>query len=398
MAIILYIGIIGVLISILEIELITVLPLILLGLAVVILEIVISKSGKIFIIFNAALSLSLIIFTILNLSGIKLLFNHLFLISEKYQMYKYFMFSVDNENDIVFAYAIFIVFFAMTSSLTVISKSIAAVALNFIVITGIEIYFGVFGSSIRNIFFYTALVLLLVNRTQSKLIIVGAVILSLVTVGLFFNYDNPEIAVLSEQIRDWFGDEIESETIPQNEHNDINTIKEEEFQQNNFNDFHGEANANEFQINTEYNNTGPEAGLMNPRTTVNWLLLCSVVILLSWTIVYIYKKVKRSRQFNSVNYAEAVNSMFLYVLRLFEVCNLIEFDGLHTNVKEITSPSYAAEYADAVAVWYETLYSDHEITTSHTDMMKSFVNDTVEIIYKKIKLPQKLKNKFLYFL
>jgi len=389
---ILYIAIVGVFTSILEIGFS---PIIIIGLGIIVIEIILPK--KILVIFNITLIILLSLCIIGNLNGIKLLCNQLFLISEKYQAYKYFIFSVDSETGLNFAYAIFTMIFAITASLTAQSRSVAAVAINFLLITGFEIYFGVFGSSLWNIFLYITFVLLLINRKSlllsNNLIIIGAVIISFITVGLFFNYDNPEISVLSEQIRDLFDEQIQSDRIPDPE-NINNQIKEDQFDKNDFTNSDGESNVNEFQTNTEYTHSGSEAGLMNPPEPINrllYLLLITAASVILWTAVYLYKKTKRNRQFTSANYAAAVNSMFLYIIRLYKLCGLTEFDGLRTKF-------HGQLYADAVDIWYESLYSDHEITDSHRDKMRAFLNETVGIIYKKIEFSQKLKIKFIHFL
>jgi hypothetical protein len=388
MAIILYIVTIGVFASILEIELTSVILIASIGLAITVIEMFCSKNKKIMILLNIIITLSvitaIIIFNDTVIDGFKLICNNLFSVSEKYQLYKYDMFEVStSETAVNTAYLCITVILSMLCSITAVYRNFVLLAIGFVFVIEVQIYFGVFPSAVWNVIYFVALVVSILGDIKKEYITLAVTFIVICLVCVFFTNDSPELHNFSEQIRDMFDEKLENPIPDEITHNDNfdEQISHEQFRKDDSNNI-DYSNANEFHTNIEQDQSGAEVGLTEPSPNINWLLIILLIPLVI-LIILICKKISLTVKFSSSDYRKAINSMFMYLMKLYERRGLIPENTLYSNYSEQIEkiiPDYTAAYSEIVELWEEAIYSNHTITVEHRDKMRELLSHTRKLI------------------
>ena len=380
MAIILYIVTIGVFISMLELELTFAILIASAGLVITVIEMICAKNKKAMIILNIILTVSIIAVTIIFIDGFKLMCNSLFSLSEKYQLYKYDMFEVAmSETAVNISYICIAVILAVLCSY----RNAVLIAIEFIFVIGIQIYFGVFPSAVWNVLYFVALTIFILGNIKKSHIPLMVVFIIICAVCVFFTNDSPELHELSEQIRDIFDEKVENpvpDKITNNDNFDSET-SHAQFRKDDRDDI-DYSDANEFQTNTEQDQSGAEVGFTEPPPNINWLLILLIIPLLI-LITLLYKEIARTVKFTSSDYRKAINSMFMYLMKLYERRGLILENTLYSNYSEQIEkiiPDYTATYREIVELWEEVIYSNHPVTLDHREKMRQLLNKTRKLV------------------
>ena len=348
--------------------------------------------------------------------GFPILFNRLFAVSEACQAYKYNMFPVSTSVDFHEIYML--TAFLILSAICMILCAFAAknrwifglLAVAFIFV---QIYFGVFPSAGWNVILCLSVMLIaackgrsIISRGIILLVIYGAIFL---VVQLTFQGPDSALSELSEQIRDQFDEQLENPAMgamAQLEH--LQSDEEENLPLNSAevsDEPYRQAKADEFSVNRSEKFQGADIGETNPAIPpVVYLIIIIAVLILSAAIrlVLRFKETQKRREsFMLLDYAAAINNIFLYSIDWLKVYGLNEdnifFSSYFDSVSDLISPEYSVMYIKAVKLWQEAVYSSHAMTAEQREGMLGFLEATKVIILENSNFINRLKIKVKLF-
>ena len=64
-------------------------------------------------------------------------------------------------------------------------------------------------------------------------------------------------------------------------------------------------------------------------------------------------------------------------------------------VEALTSPEYAARYAEAARIWQEAAYSDHALTDAQRQAVRELLDATAETLYEKADRRTRFRMKYV---
>lgn len=416
----LFIGLIGSFNSMLEFHYLP--HALVLGLAVITVEILLWGRKKALIAVNAVFGLGLIAAIIIWPQsigdGFRLLMNQLFTVSETRQAYKYDMFTVTASSEFYHRYVL-LAFLVATVVLAAISALIAGLRKKvpiILIALGVimaQSYFGVFPSPAWTIYLYLVFALCAACGEHVGVAeVLGhgltlLLILVFVTGIIWVIWPGVDegLYAFSEHVRDEFDEQIEQpitqivskENIPSPDQTEDMNLNVQDVTD----DPYAQANNNEFDIEHETETKGAEVAKTDPPIPYNLIFsLLILVIVIVWFGWHEIKAVKRRASFRNPNCAEAINSIFLYIM------DWLKAYGLHGNrvlysmyaepLDAMISPEYAAKYGDIVSVWQEAVYSDHTMEEEKRTQTWNFLKSTKEIVWKRSGLLGKLKIKLKF--
>jgi len=330
--------------------------------------------------------------------GFMILLNRLFDVSEYYQAYQYDRFAVTVPADsyysyIVVALAIIAIIAAAYIFVMMKLKSVIMCVSVFMLATGLQIYLGVFAVPVWNIIFYAAIVMTLLDRANPA-IFVGVLIIIVLSALLSFPGANPALGALSESIRDRFGEGIERPiataaapqevAAPDEEYRDM--YMQEEMIGQGDDRLGGDA----YGVERNERFAGSQIGLAILQRL--WILgLIFLAFFIGFAVRFLVKlraAYKRRAIFDSADCSAAINGMFRHLMQWLvefglKPCNC-NYDGYASQLEPMLSAGYAKEYLGAVDLWQKAAYSNHAMTEDDKKRMRLFLNTTVGIIAKKV--------------
>ena len=346
------------------------------------------------------------------LSSFKVLLNHLFTISEQHQAYLYERFLVPVSPEYYLIYVFFaLIFIAITAALYIFImlklKSKIMGFFLFFLLTSLQIYFGVFATPIWNIILYTAIALALLQKAR---IVAFATASAVVVVIVLFIFPGPNanIAILSENIRDQFGQILErpiAATTPLT-HLAHTTPQTQEVEMREEEAGIGDTpeGGHEYSIDRDERFAGSQIGAaIGQRLWVLWLIgLAFLVGYIIWLANKIFAAYKKQAAFNSTDNATAIDSMFKHLTEW-----LIEF-GINpqnhayaeyvNQLGPILPTEYAESYPQIVELWQETIYSNHTMTEEDKNQMRLYLNEIKTTLTKPLNPLARAKVKAKLFL
>jgi hypothetical protein len=389
---------------------------------IMLLQNLIKSKKKLYSLLNVIIFLALIIFLIINFSdfinGAKLVFNNIFEISEKYQLYLYDKFDITVEE---ISYSKCKMIFVLCVSIIISSLMSYALSKNrswifLIIIVGavvFEIYFGIAPSYLFNIIFFALFIFLsVINRINNfsvisqitVLFVVVALLFSVVTYAVYpsdFRESNPAIHQFSENIRDIFD-------------NGENTVSN---QQNNSNTSDNESNPDSSQFNDgedAESEQGSDNGIGGSKkhasnavtVSVNFVTVVVAIvvagIILIWLAIVIFSTIRRKRILSGSDCKKVINYALVSSLKLLSAYGLKLKNTLPSDyigeIQSLISEDYANDYDDTINIWLESLYSDNLITSAQKNSAVDFYNQTRSLIFKKSNVINKFKIKFIKLL
>jgi len=343
------------------------------------------------------------------LNSFKILSNHLFTISEQHQAYLYERFIVPVSPEYYLTYIFFaLAIVAITTAfyifflLNLESKLMGFILL--LLLTGLQIYFGVFAAPVWNIILYTTIALALLRKANiAAFATVSAAIA--IAVLLVFPGPNTTIAQLSETIRDQFGQILErpiAATTPLT-HLAHTSPQTQEIEMREEATGIGDAaeGGQEYAIDRDERFAGSQIGAaIGQRLWVLWLIgLAFLIGYIIWLAKKIATAYKKRAAFNSADNAAAIDSMFKHIIEW-----LIEF-GVnpknHAYAEYANQPILPAEYAKSyphiVELWQETVYSSHTMTEEDKKQMRLYLDETITTFAKPLNPFARAKVKIRLF-
>lgn len=333
------------------------------------------------------------------LSGLKLILNRFFFLSENYQAYEYTFFDVSapphlSGGLILTAFIPIALVIIVYVVISLIRRSPLMYLLSLSLFFGIAIYFGVFPSPFWTILLSSAHILTAIYVSDRAGWAPGRYIwilvsLCLVLFTLLFTYTGPnsKLDTLSEQIRDLFDEKVEQPisslfTPPQS--SSQTEIIREQMQQNNVGlDPPGDGKTHEMDMTESF--SGSQIGTaFAGRIWILWLFLGLFGASLTIWALFKYISYKKSIKFSSMDdISKAVNAMFLHLMCWLEEFGLesgLPYPEYTNQLRELVSDSYAEKYKSAVALWQEAAFSSHELTSLHRTEMEAHMNHTISEI------------------
>jgi len=320
------------------------------------------------------------------IESFKILANHLFTISERYQAYLYQYFTVatspSNYENYIFV-ALFIIVILLAVLAIAAHKIKIIYALIFFTFTAIQIYFGIFAVPLWNIALYAAIAWAALRKANFAFISCAIIVTTIVAL-LFFPGANPFLTELSETIRDQFGRQQERQVImdlaqqefsPQGETTQMDIADD------------GLAGGQEVYIDHDYDErfAGSQIGTaFGQRLWILWLIsLAFAVGFAIWFLQKLLSAFKRRALFYSPDCRIAVDAMFKHMISC-----VIHFGA---EPKNLSYAQYAAhfpretDYLLILDLWQRATYSNHDITENDKQQTRAFLNDTLNLLLKRKK-------------
>ena len=143
-----------------------------------------------------------------------------------------------------------------------------------------------------------------------------------------------------------------------------------------------------------------------PTTKIVGIVAAIILILLILFIpaILIDKLRKRAELeragIESDNYAVSICAMFLYAVRWLNSYGIkpdnVNYADWMQQLKEYMSEDYLNSYDEAVSIWYEAAFSNHEMTAQQRETVRAFLIKTGDEIWKKATHKQRLLIKYRY--
>ncbi|MCL2593382.1 MAG: hypothetical protein FWD82_08480 [Defluviitaleaceae bacterium] len=356
------------------------------------------------------------------LDGFRLIFNRLFVISEQYQAYRYVMFTINSpesawEQNISMALFVIVIFFAIFSVFLMYIRRKATIFVAIILVTGIQVYFGVFPSAVWNIALFFVFALMFIRKRDRKenfhgyVAIASIFVLVWVTVLAIYPNFNPHLHEFSESFRDLFGERISQSTNASHNTQSENFEYEPEYLEVSVTDVRSdslhEASYEDYTVESDERAGGAEVGtvIMQQSVLLPLILLLITAIVIIATIHFapkLVKAAKRRKMFDKEGCKVAINSMFVYIIDWLVAHGLqrenVVFSIYTEKLSELISLEYSKEYKNIEALWCKAMYSEQEIGEAEKQQVGAFLNKTREIVWKNSSISQKIRIKLHYFL
>ena len=361
-----------------------------------------------------------------NFSGLRngflLIFNRLFAISEQRQLFRYVFFPItspesDWNGNIAAAFVVIAAIFASLSITLVHMRSKLPAIAAMIVVVGVQVYFGVFPSAIWNIVLFAAFAMILAaghtaNRRVSisgNTTIIAALVMVALVVWVAYPGKNLQLHEFSESIRDRFDTRINPFSVtPFDAYNAGHEPEPEDI------DFRladvqdetlHEMAMDDYIIEFDERAQGAEIGFVFADSLL-WAVLF-VIALIIIGVLYVlvpplWRAAKRRRTFDLDDSPTAINNMFVYLLEWLAVCGLerknVVFSAYAVQLSSLMSPQYSKEYENITVLWQKAVYSSHTPGEAERKHMRAFLDKTTSIVWKQSNIATKIKIKFQYFL
>lgn len=326
------------------------------------------------------------------IESFRVLFNLLFTVSEQHQAYRYTRFYVaispESYTNYIFI-AILLVAIILVAYIIVMQwlKSKVMCICIFLLVTGVQIYFGVFASPVWSIAFYAVIAYTLLPNAKLS-VFAGATTAIVLIVFLFSLGKSPLLAELSESIRDMFGDQVERPIyadLPPQYQNAGQQMQDLQMRA----DAIGQGNqpgGNLYNIELYDRFTGSQIGTaIGQRIWLLWLIgLAFAIGFILWFMAKVFMALKRLKTFKSINCNLAINAMFTHSIDW-----LVEFGVKPQNlafcqyadqIDEMFTGRLAKDYVSAVKLWQEAVYSNNTMTENDKKHMQIFLNETKQFL------------------
>ncbi len=401
------------------------------GIALVLLQWAAGKSRRSMRIANGALILCAVLIAVLLpdelADGLKGAVNALFAASARHNAYVYDMLPVSpgaGESARRLGSAALAALAALAGGLLVRRRSGTLTVGAFLLAALAQVYFGLTPSVLWNAALLAVLGILLLRCAGAgeaasaggalpgacALLLAAAALLLLLTAAIYPG-ENPRLTGLAEALRDRLG---ASESLPAG----ISGALEEDF----YNPVRPErplreepareealAQADYTQYARVYDYV---AHLSRPRSTSHWktaLLALLILALLVGPFVPFYwadacrRKVQARRaDFESADCARAVACQFRALMEWLEIAGLQtddrQFSAYEAPVRALMGDAYAKAYAQAVLLWQEARYSEHEMTQDARARMQALLDQTAKTVWARAKRRQRFHIRYVHHL
>ena len=201
--------------------------------------------------------------------------------------------------------------------------------------------------------------------------------------------ENYGISRADENFRDRFA-LISSQLQNNEEEIDIDTLEQEEWEQQN-------------------NETGEDGtGFIAEHSWVVTALILIAILAGLGAAAWIFRQRLRRKQLanregiDSEDPDKAITAMFPYAVRWLQPAGIEPagkpFDALTPVIRADLSDQYADSYEEMYELWKEAAYSDHEMTEDDRGRMKTFLQDTIEMVRSRGNFRTNLINTIRYAL
>jgi len=318
----------------------------------------------------------------------RVLLNLLFTVSESLQSYQYTHFAVSVPPQSYPQY--------ITVAVTIISVTLAVYIFTmrrlknkymtitlFLLVAGVQIYFGVFAIPVWNITFAAAVAWHLLPKAN-PIAFTGLTAVVVALTLLLFPGESPTLAQFSENIRDQFGTQVERPAdempIPQQtiQQPDYLPLRPHETGQNPV-----LAGGMPLNLDPMERFTGSQIGTaVGQRIWLLWLIgLAFALGFLAWFVTKLVQAAHSRKIFNSPDCNLAIDSMFRYAVAWLAEFGAVQQGATFSSYDlEKTLPSYPA----ALALWQQAVYSNHPMTETDKAQMREFLQETKVTLRKGV--------------
>ena len=338
-------------------------------------------------------------------SGAAVIANRLYDASEAVNAYAYDYFEVPDTASPHAALAWLTVFGGALCAFAA-RRRIGALML-FLAAAFVETYFGITPPVWQNLLLFALLALLLAqgrNGAQSAALLAGIVCVAL-AVCLLAPRPNAAVEAYSEHLRDELGVAAQSDWRPLPQPEAENEPVHQESRQREelaASDAAGEQNrAFERQTETEQELSLPRR--VDYVRIALLLLLTAAVLLVPFLPFLLLNRARRCAAdrraaFGDPDNAAAIRAMFAHTMRWLRACGLQTenrpFALCKEAVAQMTSEDYAAQYAQAVAIWQEAAYSAHGMDEEQRAAVRALLDRTEKTLYERADRRTKLRLKY----
>lgn len=360
-------------------------------------------------------AITIIIWYSTIIDGIKLILNHLFTVSEKYQKYIYERFSIASNSEnynicITVAMAFICTALAVLSHFAAKQKSGLLVALIFLMTITAEIYYGIF-PQLWTVVLFVSLGLCILHHRHVHEAVLSIILLTLVltiSFAVIAAYSGPNAfqSEFTEKIRDQLDEHIDqksSNALKQRQKQRQEKIENIFFRDNKVSDNFDDTASKNFQPKYKTHFEGNRAGLAHKRLPWGWILIGIMLFsLLIWHLVRMHKAKERLKIFSSPDYSVAIDGMFRHSVRWLEFSGIKPdnslFSQYSSRVSKMFSEEYGKKYSKAVQLWEEAVYSEHVMSVDDCACMRMFLEETAETVKEHAGAFMFFKIKYFHFL
>ena len=334
------------------------------------------------------------------LESFRVLLNHLFTISEANQAYLYerFAVSVPPESYAAYAATALGILILLTGGYIIVMEKLQSKTMGgalLLLLTGVQIYFGVFAAPVWNIMLYAALAWFFLCRAN-RAVFAGGVVAVAVVAALFYPGASPWLSQTSEAIRDRFGN---IQTRPAA----TNTLEGEVLQnpppaqpmdmRPGAAGYGNDPGDQAYGIDRDQRFSGSQIGAaIGQRIWLLWLIGAAFVMgYAMWFLLRVVKAYRRLAVFNSPDCRAAIDSMFRHLARWLAAFGAAPQGGgvacyadYAPGLAGVLPGRHSQEYLQMVELWQKCVYSSHPMTEDDRRRMRGFLDDVRRALSKTV--------------
>ncbi len=357
----------------------------------------------------AALCLAALLLLPAAREGAKLLANELFTASEAVNAYAYERFSVAANASRPLALLLLTLAIAAFYGIALLGKRHLTALLLAAGLMLAEVYFGLTLPHTAHILVFTALAAAFLWEKRSIglwLSYLGLVLLLAVSVSLFLPGVHADLEARSEAWRDMLEQDRQTQVTADTKTQE--TALQGARHESRLDVTGDNAGENgDYELQTEYQHEIARPLYFNWIKTL--LLMLAIILLLTLPFLPFLlagerrkKALARRKAFLSPDDNEAVRAMFTHCAACIESClgdgGNSDFALLPEKLGDGFGADYPLRCREAVGIWLEAAYSGRGVGSEKRALMRSFLDETEELMYDKADRKSRLRMKYLEYL
>ena len=349
------------------------------------------------LVFAAGAACVLLLVPSVNM-GAKLLANRLLTASEAVNAYAYHHFDVSAADEAAAVRLALLVASVLLGVLCSMGTLRAWTVLLFLAAAFLEGYFGVTPGVWRNLLLFAALALLLVcgiSEVQGGAVMLAGMAVIVLAICLIAPRPIAAVETYSEHLRDELGSVAlrvtQQASQPKTETNSTHQ-ESRQHEEASRPDATQESTLQEYERHEENEQEISLPHRIDYLKIVLWMLLIVALLVVPFLPFLLLNRARRRVEekraaFAVKDNAAAIRAMFTHTMDWLRTSGLQtenrQFSQCAGAIETLTGADYAAQFADAAAIWQEAVYSDHDLTDEQRQIVRELLERTASMLYER---------------